>query len=50
MKNGTPATSHWSRTNRAQSGCIGRAVGPDSPPIDTTINNYVTHAQPRPAA
>lgn len=31
-KNGTPDFRHWSRTLFAQSGCIGRKPGPDSPP------------------
>jgi hypothetical protein len=28
-RNGTPAATHWSRRDRAQSGCVGRAPGPD---------------------
>lgn len=31
----TPAAWHWSRRDRAQSGCVGRAPGPDSPPAIT---------------
>src|SRR5574337_115716 len=34
-KNGTPAPWHWSRRLRAQSGCIGLAPGPLSPPTMT---------------
>lgn len=38
-KYGTPAAWHWSRRDRAQSGCMGRARGPDSPPA-------ITHSSP----
>jgi hypothetical protein len=32
MKKATPAAAHWLCSERAQSGCIGRAFGPLSPP------------------
>ena len=34
-KKGTPAARHWSRSERNQSGCDGRARGPLSPPAMT---------------
>ena len=40
-KKATPAAAHWSRSNRAQSGCMGRAPGPLSPP-QITQSSFVT--------
>ena len=34
-KKATPCSPHWSRISRTQSGCIGRARGPLSPPTIT---------------
>ncbi len=34
-KNGTLAPAHWSRIDLTQSGCMGRAFGPVSPPTIT---------------